>query len=142
MKQTLISKDLDFQKSRYRLKGRLTHKKSWAILQNFNYQLTKTPILPNCQVPNIFFFRLTVNLIIQQLKFYKIAQLCLSVSSSRERKYERIERFFFTKSQPMISWYRQPLNPDLPAWNSLIRPPRNRLEFKVVSVSVAFIVSP
>ena len=66
--------------------------------------------------------------------------LCLSVSSSRERKYERIERYFlFTKSQPMISWYRQPLNPDLPAWNSLIRPPRNRLEFKVVSL--AFIVS-
>ena len=49
-------------------------KKSWAILQNFNFgklELTKTPILPNCQVPNGFF----VNLIIQEVKFFKIAKL-------------------------------------------------------------------
>ena len=34
--------------------------KKWAILQNFNYQLTKTPILPNCQVPNTEGPRLTL----------------------------------------------------------------------------------
>ena len=56
---------------------KLTHKKSWAIFQNLNswmIKLTKTPILPNCQVPNGYFC-VTVNFIIQGLKFGKIAHL-------------------------------------------------------------------
>ena len=42
--------------------------KIWAILETFNFgmlKLTKTPILPNCQVQNGFF----VNLVIQESKF-------------------------------------------------------------------------
>ena len=69
------------------------YNKAWAILHNFNCEmlkLTKTPILPKCQVPNGLF----VNLIIQELKFCKLAQLFIvSVSLVRvffwgnERKY-------------------------------------------------------
>ena len=39
---------------------KLTHRKSWAILQNFHsfvIKLTKTHILPNCQVPNVFLYK-------------------------------------------------------------------------------------
>ena len=44
----------------------VTHKKSEAILQNFNFEvikLIKTPILPNYHLPNCFFCT-TVNFII------------------------------------------------------------------------------
>ena len=55
--------------------------KSWAILKNLKMlEVTKTPILPNFQVPNSFF----VNLIIQELKFCKLAQFFIvSVSLGR-----------------------------------------------------------
>jgi hypothetical protein len=41
----------------------------FSILQ---IELTKTSILPNWQVPNSFLFVITVNFIIQKLKFCKI----------------------------------------------------------------------
>ena len=54
-----------------------SHQKNWekCLLFNlFNFwmlKLTKTSILPNCQVPNSF-FGITVNFIIQKLMFCKI----------------------------------------------------------------------
>ena len=56
-------------------------KKNRAILQNFNsgmLKLTKTPILPNCQVSDNFF----LNLIIQELKFCEIAQLYICLRNT------------------------------------------------------------
>ena len=43
---------------RFSLKRETDRQKSWAILQNFNswmIKVTKTPILLNCQVPNVYF---------------------------------------------------------------------------------------
>ena len=57
--------------------------KKLAIFQNFNFgmlKLTKTPILPNHQVPNVTF----VNLTIRESKVCKVAQLFIvSVSLVR-----------------------------------------------------------
>ena len=48
-------------------------------------EFNKTPILPNYQVPNGYFY-ITVNFIIQELKFRKIAQLFfVSVSQVRDK---------------------------------------------------------
>ena len=60
---------------------KLRQKKKRAILQNFNsgmLKLTKTPILPNCQVSDNFF----LNLIIQDLKFCEIAQLYICLRNT------------------------------------------------------------
>ena len=71
--------------------------KNGAVLKNLHFgmlKLTKPPILPNCQVQNGFF----VNLIIQELKFCKSAQLFIvSVSLARgffERMREDIVHIF------------------------------------------------
>ena len=60
-------------------------------------KLTKTPILPNFQVPNGFFCT-TVNFIIQELKVFQIVQIffCESVSLV-SGKSERIEKKFETE---------------------------------------------
>ena len=55
-------------------------------------KLTKTPILPNCQVPNGFFFGITVNFIIQKLKR---KHLVVSVFSG-DRFFWGNERKYFT----------------------------------------------
>ena len=88
-------------------------KKSWAILQNFNswmIKLSETQNLPNCRVPNVFFY-----FIIQELKFFKIAQLfCLSWEVFL-REWEKIfNTFFEPKFLPsllciVVRWYTREL---------------------------------
>ena len=60
-------------------------------------KVTKTPILPNCQVSNGF-FSITVNYIIQELKFCKMAQLFFCLSFSRATKIWRNERIFLSEN--------------------------------------------
>ena len=81
--------------------------KSWVIFQKFNswiIKLTKTPILPNCQVANVSFC-INVTFIIQGLKFCKIAHHFLWVSFSHERKHERLERIFFSQNPNLIKFW-------------------------------------
>ena len=56
--------------------------------------LTKTPILPNCQVPNGYFC-LSLQVVYNCSAFVSIYFCC---SFSRERKSERIERKFQTEN--------------------------------------------
>ena len=88
-----------------RLIGQMRQKETEQFCKNFNswmIKLTKTPILPNCQVPNGFFLY-NWNCIIQKLKFCKIDQLFLCVSFFGERTYERIERISFSQN-PNLSY--------------------------------------
>ena len=79
--------------------------KSWAILQNFNScmtKLTKTPFLPNCQVPNGFFVCVTVNLSSNNWSFAKLLSF-FWVNFSRERKiWENWEKNWNIKSDPKM----------------------------------------
>ena len=64
-----------------------SHKKSGTILQNFNFEvikLIKTPILPNCHLPNCFFCT-TVNFIIH-CRMYLINSFFVIWSKWRKTK--------------------------------------------------------
>ena len=74
-------------------------KKSWVILQNFNFgklKLTKTPILSNCQVPKDFF----VNLIIRMGSFAKLLSFLLCQFLWWEVILREREKIFYTYSGP------------------------------------------
>ena len=78
---------------------KLTHKKSWAILKNlysFMIKLTKTPILPNCQVPNVFLNE--CNFCHSGIKFLQNCSAFFCVNFSGQRKSEKIERIIFTET--------------------------------------------
>ena len=95
-----------------------------SYLKNFNSwkkKLTKTPILPNCQVPNGY-FSINLHAICNCSAFGSSSHFC--VSFSRGRKSERVQRNLKHKIRPWSDFQRR-----TSAWITIFVPGHRSIQY-------------